>query len=80
MRSTKFLYRACVLLAAALAAALLGAVVLRAVGASATATYWTILSGPLADKYGITEVLVRAVPLTLIGLGIAIAFRSDILN
>ena len=80
MTDTKLLYRACVVLAAAAAAALLGAVVLRAVGASATATYWTILTGPLADKYGITEVLVRAIPLILVGLGIAISFRSDILN
>ena len=80
MNSAKLLYRAGIILIAALSAALLGAVVLKAVGASAIATYWTILSGPLADKYGITEVLVRAVPLILVGLGIAIAFRSDILN
>lgn len=78
--SVKFLYRSGVILVAALAAALMGAMVLLAIGASPTATYLTIFTGPFADKFGITEVLVRAVPLILVGLGIAISFRSGILN
>ncbi len=80
MNKVKLLYRACVVLAAALAAALAGALVLETIGASPLATYATIFTGPFADKFGITEVLVRAVPLILVGLGIAISFRSGILN
>jgi len=80
MNKLKFLYRACVILGATLAAALVGAMVLTAVGSSPIATYTTIFTGPFADKFGITEVLVRAIPLILVGLGIAISFRSGILN
>jgi simple sugar transport system permease protein len=76
----KLLYRSGIVLLATLAAALTGAIVIKVVGASPLATYTTIFTGPLADKFGITEVLVRAVPLTLVGLGIAISFRSGILN
>jgi len=49
-------------------------------GASPVATYVTIVTGPLQDLFGITEVLVRAVPLILVALGIAISFRSGIIN
>lgn len=80
MNSVKWVYRGGVVLLAALAAALTGAVVIKAVGASPLATYATIFTGPLADKFGMTEVLVRAIPLILVGLGIAISFRSGILN
>ncbi len=80
MNKIKLLYRLGVILTAALAAALVGAMVLTAIGASPIATYTTIFTGPFADKYGITEVLVRAIPLILVGLGIAISFRSGILN
>lgn len=80
MNSIKFLYRSSVILLAALAAAVIGAMVLMAVGASPADTYTTIFTGPFEDKFGITEVLVRAVPLSLVGLGIAISFRSGILN
>ncbi len=80
MNSVKLLYRSGVILIAAFVAALVGAAVIKAVGASPVATYITIFTGPLADRFGITEVLVRVVPLTLVGLGIAISFRSGILN
>ena len=80
MNKSKFFYRVCVILAATLAAALVSALVLLAVGASPIATYITIFTGPLTDKFNITEVLVRAVPLILVALGIAISFRSGILN
>ena len=76
----KLLYRLGVILTAALTAALVGAMVLTAIGASPLATYITIFTGPFADKFGVTEVLVRAIPLILVGLGIAISFRSGILN
>jgi simple sugar transport system permease protein len=82
MKSNSFriAYGAVVILLAALAAAAVAALVIRAVGASPMATFATILTGPFQDLFGVTEILVRVVPLTLVGLGIAIAFRSGIIN
>jgi len=62
------------------AAAATAALVLVAIGASPWATFGVILTGPLQDVFGITEILVRAVPLILVALGVAISFRSGILN
>ena len=80
MNKSRIAYGAGVILLAALAAAVLGAIVLKAIGASPVDTYVTIFTGPFKDVFGITEILVRAVPLILVGLGIAIAFRSGIIN
>ena len=80
MARSKALYAAAISLAAVLVAALLVALVLVSIGASPLETYKTILTGPLSDLFGVTEVLVRSVPLMLVGLGIAISFRSGILN
>lgn len=80
MNSARILYRSAIILAAALAAIGTGAAVLWAIGANPLTAYATIFLGPFADKFGVTEVLVRAVPLILVGLGISIAFRSGILN
>ena len=80
MNKFKVAYGFTIILLAALAAAAGGALVLWAIGASPVATYVTIFTGPFQDMFGITEILVRAVPLTLVGLGIAIAFRSGIIN
>jgi simple sugar transport system permease protein len=69
-----------VVLAAAAAATGAGALVLAAIGARPWTTYGVIFAGPLQDLFGVTEILVRAVPLILVALGIAISFRSGILN
>jgi ABC-type uncharacterized transport system permease subunit len=79
-RRFRLLYAGTVVLAATVAASATGALVLTAVGASPWATYGVIFTGPLRDLFGVTEVLVRAVPLILVALGIAISFRSGILN
>jgi len=80
MNKFKLAYGTGVILLAGFCAVAAGAVVLEAVGASPVATYMTIVTGPLQDLFGITEVLVRAVPLILVALGIAISFRSGIIN
>jgi ABC-type uncharacterized transport system permease subunit len=80
MNKFKLAYSAGVVLVAAFCAIAVGAIVLKAVGASPIATYVTIVTGPLQDLFGITEILVRAVPLILVALGIAISFRSGIIN
>jgi simple sugar transport system permease protein len=80
MSRFKFLYNAGVILLAALAAAACGALVLKAIGVSPAAVFMTIFTGPFQDTFGMGEILVRAVPLMLVALGIAIAFRSGIIN
>ena len=80
MNKFKLGYCGGVILLAALGAAAAGALVLTAVGVSPVATYATIFTGPLKDMFGITEILVRAVPLILVALGIAISFRAGIIN
>ncbi len=79
-KSMKAVYNAVVILAAAAAALGVGALVFAAVGADIAKAYTVILTEPLKDLIGLTEIAVRAIPLTLIALGIAIAFRSGTLN
>ncbi|MEI7703437.1 MAG: ABC transporter permease [Deltaproteobacteria bacterium] len=79
-RRFRAFYAAAVIAVAALAAATVVALVLEAIGASPWATFRVILTGPLQDRFGITEILVRSVPLILVALGVAISFRSGILN
>jgi general nucleoside transport system permease protein len=69
-----------VIILSILAAMLLGAVILLAIGADVVKTYLVILTEPLKNKIGITEVLLRMVPLTIIALGITVAYRSGIIN
>jgi simple sugar transport system permease protein len=80
MNKPKIIYTSTILVLVTLIAAAAVAAVLFAIGASPMETYKTILTGPLSDLFGVTEVLVRSVPLMLVGLGIAISFRSGILN
>ncbi len=76
----KVLYTLVVIALAAAAAVGIGAIVLTVIGVDVIQTYKVILTEPLKDVFGITEILVRAIPLSLIAMGIAIAFRSGILN
>jgi general nucleoside transport system permease protein len=80
VRRFRLVYSTAVVLAAAAAAAGVGALVLVAIGKSPWLTYGVILTGPLRDLFTASEILVRAVPLILVALGIAISFRSGILN
>ncbi|HCM25697.1 MAG: ABC transporter permease [Treponema sp. GWB1_62_6] len=76
----KFAYASAVVLAAAAAAVLVSALVLAAIGVEPFAVFAVILTEPLKDTFGITEILVRSTPLILVALGISIAFRSGVLN
>lgn len=73
-------YRIGVIMLAILMAMLLGAIILLAIGADVLKTYLVILTEPLKNKIGVTEVLLRMVPLTIIALGITVAYRSGIIN
>ncbi|HDQ13593.1 MAG TPA: ABC transporter permease, partial [Sediminispirochaeta sp.] len=63
-----------------MAALVLGALLFLIAGANPFRAYAVMLTQPLSGLFGITEMMVRAAPLMLVGLGIAIAFRSGILN
>jgi ABC-type uncharacterized transport system permease subunit len=69
-----------VLFGAVLGALLVGALLLVLAGANPLVAYQAMLTGPLSSRYGLTETLVKATPLLLVGLGIVIAFRNGILN
>jgi ABC-type uncharacterized transport system permease subunit len=69
-----------VLLAALVGALLVGAVFILLAKSNPLKAYGVMFSGPFSSKFGISETLVRAVPLLLVGLGIVISFRSGILN
>lgn len=66
---------------AALAVALLlGGILFMLAGGNPITAYTVMFTEPLKGVFGISELLVRAAPLMLVALGIAIAFRSGILN
>ena len=69
-----------VLLAALVCALLVGAVFILLANSNPLKAYGVMFSGPFSSKFGISETLVRAAPLLLVGLGIVISFRSGILN
>jgi simple sugar transport system permease protein len=69
-----------VLVLAVVGALLIGAILLLIVNANPLTAYGAMLLGPFSSIYGLTETMVKATPLMLIGLGIVIAFRSGILN
>lgn len=76
----KALYKTVVILLAAASAMILGALILWTIGADVTKTYSVIILEPLKNHIQIGEVLIRAVPLTIIALGISVAYRSGIIN
>ncbi|HEY8875557.1 MAG TPA: ABC transporter permease [Desulfosporosinus sp.] len=75
-----FMKQIVILLAALAGALLVGALFLLLAKSDPIKAYGVMFSGPVHDKYGITETLVRSVPLLLVGLGIVISFRSGIIN
>jgi simple sugar transport system permease protein len=79
-RTFKITYQATIIILAILAAMLIGAIILMTIGADVLKTYSVILFEPLKTTLQLTEVLIRAIPLTIIALGIAVAYRSGIIN
>ena len=66
---------------AAIAAALLvGAVLILYAGANPVMAYKSLLTGAFGSFYNFTEVLVKASPLWLAGLGVALSFKAGIFN
>jgi simple sugar transport system permease protein len=69
-----------VLLGALVCALLVGAVFILLAKSDPVKAYGVMFTGPFTSKFGISETLVRAAPLLLVGLGIVVSFRSGILN
>jgi len=65
---------------AVLAALLIGAVLLALLRADPLKAYAALIGGALGDVSGLTQSLVKATPLLLVGLGICIAFRASVIN
>lgn len=66
--------------ASALAALLVGAVMIAALGASPLHGYHALLTGAFGGSYALGSTAVKAVPLLLVGVGICIAFRANAFN
>ena len=65
---------------ATLAALIIGAVMLLLLGVSPIEAYQAMLEGSFGSTNSIAETLVKATPLLLVGLGICIAFRGNVIN
>ncbi len=67
-------------LLAVLVALIIGGVMLVLLGANPFEAYGALIEGALGSVSGITQSLVKATPLLLVGLGICIAFRASVIN
>lgn len=61
-------------------AMLAGAVMLLLLGVNPAEAYAAMFSGVFGSVSGLTQALVKATPLLLVGLGICIAFRASVIN
>lgn len=67
-------------LAAVLLALLIGAVILLVLGVNPLVAYAALVEGAIGSTFAVTQTLVKATPLLLVGLGICIAFRGGVIN
>jgi ABC-type uncharacterized transport system permease subunit len=67
-------------IASILAALIFCGIVLLATGENPFEVYRAMASGSLGDRNGISETLVKSIPLLLTGLGVSIAFRMQLWN
>ena len=67
-------------IAAALAALLVGAVMLFLLDVNPLVAYQALWDGAFGSRNAVAETLVKATPLLLVGLGICISFRGDVIN
>jgi len=65
---------------AVVGALIVGAVILVLLGANPVEAYTAMFRGAFANKNGLADTLVKATPLLLVGLGIVIAFRAQVIN
>ncbi|MDY6846207.1 MAG: ABC transporter permease [Chloroflexota bacterium] len=65
---------------ATLAALLVGAIVLIFLDVNPVVAYGALLNGAFGSTNAVAETLVKATPLLLVGLGICIAYRGNVIN
>ena len=65
---------------AALAAIAVGAIMLLLLGANPFEAFGALIEGSVGSTNSIADTVVKATPLLLIGLGICIAFRANVIN
>ena len=65
---------------AVLAALAVGAVMLLILGANPIEAYRALFQGAFGSRNAVAETAVKAIPLLLVGLGICIAFRGNVIN
>jgi general nucleoside transport system permease protein len=65
---------------AVLAAFAVGTIILLLQGVNPLEAYQAMIVGAFGNKNGLADTLVKATPLLLVGLGIAIAFRGGVIN
>jgi general nucleoside transport system permease protein len=66
--------------AGVLAALCVGAIMLLALKVNPLKAYAALLNGAVGSTFGLTQTLVKATPLLLVGSGICIAFRANVIN
>lgn len=67
-------------LSAVLAALLIGAIMLMAIGANPLKGYGTMIVAAFGSLDGFANTAVKSIPLLLVGVGICIAFRASVIN
>ncbi len=67
-------------LIAVVGALLIGAVVLIFLEVNPVEAYTAMFTGAFTNKNGLADTLVKGIPLMLVGLGIVIAFRANVIN
>ncbi len=65
---------------AVLLALAIGAVMLLVLNVNPITAYSALIEGAVGSPYALTQTLVKATPLLLVGLGICIAFRGGVIN
>ena len=60
--------------------ALVGLALFIALGIDPWSAFYTFIISPISDRYGVGEWLLKASPLILIALGLAVGFRSNVWN
>ncbi|MBQ7508737.1 MAG: ABC transporter permease [Spirochaetales bacterium] len=80
MSNYKLIYRISVIVIAVLAALMVGAIVILAVGGDVFGTYWIIISMPFRNFRTFCDVLIRMIPLLIVALGISVSSRCGIIN
>jgi simple sugar transport system permease protein len=67
-------------MAGLIAALCIGALMLLALKVNPLTAYGALLQGAVGSTFGLTQTLVKATPLLLVGSGICIAFRANVIN